>query len=163
MTQYNWTIIETHYKDLFQVALSIRAGKVLPSTLLRKLNNDSKKNKLYQAFRELGNAIRTIYLLEFISNVELREKITESTNKVEAYNWFLKWFFFGGEGIICENDPDEQNKIIKYNELLANAVILHNVIDINIALEKLVAEGVIVTKEDIKSLSPLLKDLESTL
>lgn len=69
--------------------------------------------------------------------MELREKITESTNKVEAYNWFLKWFL--------------------------NAVILHNVIDINIALEKLAAEGVIVTKEDIKSLSALLKDLESTL
>lgn len=152
----DWNLIETHYKDLFQVVLSIKAGKVLPSTLLRKLNNESKKNKLYQAFRELGNVIRTIYLLEFISNVELREKITESTNKVEAYNWFLKWFFFGGEGIICENDPEEQNKIIKYNELLANAVILHNVIDINIALEKLAAEGVVVTKEDIESLSPYM-------
>ncbi len=152
----NWNIIETHYKDLFQVALSIKAGKVLPSMLLRKLNNESKKNKLSQAFRELGSVIRTIYLLEFISNFELREKITESTNKVKAYNWFLKWFFFGGEGIICENDPDEQNKIIKYNELLANAVILHNVIDINIALEKLAVEGVIVTKEEIKSLSPYM-------
>lgn len=65
-------------------------------------------------------------------------------------------FFFGGEGIIAENDPEEQNKIIKYNELLANAVILHNVIDINIALEKLTAEGVILTKEDIKSLSPYM-------
>ncbi|WP_461613962.1 Tn3 family transposase [Clostridium sp. Marseille-QA1073] len=68
----------------------------------------------------------------------------------------LKWFFSGGEGIICENDSDGQNKIIKYNELLANAVILHNVIDINIALEKLAAEGVIVIKEDIKSLIPYM-------
>jgi TnpA family transposase len=152
----NWNLIETHYKDLFQVVLSIKAGKILPSTLLRKLNNNSRKNKLYQAFRELGNVIRTIYLLEFISNIELREKITESTNKVEAYNWFLKWFFFGGEGIICENDREEQNKIIKYNELLANAVILHNVIDISNALEKLSAEGVSVTKEDIKAMSPYM-------
>ncbi|EGT0000526.1 transposase [Clostridium perfringens] len=116
----------------------------------------SRKNKLYQAFRELGNVIRTLYLLEFISNVELREKITESTNKVEAYNWFLKWFFFGGEGIICENDPDEQNKIIKYNELLANSVILHNVIDISNVLKKIVADGVLVTKDDIQSLSPYM-------
>ena len=152
----DWKLIETHYKDLFQVVLSIKAGKVLPSTLLRKLNNNSKKNKLYQAFRELGNVIRTIYLLEFISNIQLREKITESTNKVEAYNWFLKWFFFGGEGIICENDPEEQNKIIKYNELLANAVILHNVVDISNAIEKLAAEGISVTKEDIKSMSPYM-------
>ncbi|MGL5085341.1 MAG: transposase, partial [Clostridium sp.] len=71
----NWNLIDTHYKDLFQVVLSIKSGKILPSTLLRKLNNDSKKNKLFQAFRELGKVIRTIYLLEFISNVSLRIKL----------------------------------------------------------------------------------------
>lgn len=124
----NWDMIEKHYEDLFQIVLSIKAGKILPSILLRKLNNYSKKNKLYQAFRELGRVIRTVYLLEFISNIELREKITETTNKTEAYNGFSKWFFFGGDGIMCENDPEEQIKIIKYNNLLSNAVILHNVI-----------------------------------
>src|SRR5712671_5878469 len=35
-------------------------------------------------------------------------------NKVEAYNGFAKWLFFGGEGIIAENDPEEQEKMIKY-------------------------------------------------
>jgi TnpA family transposase len=33
----DWTLIETHWQDMIRVALSIRAGKVLPSTLLRKL------------------------------------------------------------------------------------------------------------------------------
>ena len=152
----NWNLIDTHYKDLFQVVLSIKSGKILPSTLLRKLNNDSKKNKLFQAFRELGRVIRTIYLLEFISNVSLRDKITESTNKTEAYNGFSKWFFFGGEGIVAENDPEEQNKIIKYNELLSNAVILQNVIDINNAIEQLSESGTQVTLHDIKSMSPYM-------
>ncbi|WP_202976492.1 Tn3 family transposase [Anaerophilus nitritogenes] len=152
----NWDIIETHYQDLFQIILSIKTGKILPSTLLRKLNNYSRKNKLYQAFRELGNIIRTVYLLDFISNTPLRERITERTNKVEAYHGFSKWFFFGGEGIICENDPEEQSKIIKYNNLLSNAVILHNVIDISIALKKLNDEGIILSIEDIKALSPYM-------
>lgn len=152
----NWDIIETHYQDLFQIILSIKTGKILPSTLLRKLNNYSRKNKLYQAFRELGNIIRTVYLLDFISNTPLRERITERTNKVEAYHGFSKWFFFGGEGIICENNPEEQSKIIKYNDLLSNAVILHNVIDISIALEKLNDEGIILSIEDIKALSPYM-------
>jgi len=29
-----------------------------------------------EAFRELGCVIRTVYLLEFISNIEIRKKIT---------------------------------------------------------------------------------------
>ncbi len=152
----NWNLIETHYEDLFQVILSIKTGKILPSTLLRKLNNYSKKNKLYQAFRELGNVIRTVYLLEFISNIKLREKITESTNKTESYNAFSKWFFFGGEGVLRENDIDEQTKIIKYNDLLANAVILHNIVDMNTAIKSLKDKGIVVSKEDIKNLSPYI-------
>lgn len=151
-----WDIIETHYEDLFQVILSIKSGKILPSTLLRKLNNYSRKNKLFQAFRELGIVVRTIYLLDFISDLELRDKITESTNKTESYNAFSKWFFFGGEGVIRENSLDDQTKVIKYNELLANAVILQNTIDMGSTIKRLKDGGVEVTKQDIKNLSPYL-------
>jgi len=110
----DWDLLETHWPDLVQVALSIQAGKMLPSTILRKLGTDSRKSRLYQAFRELGRVVRTVFLLEYISNLPLREQIQASTNKAEAYNGFSKWLFFGGDGIIAENDPEEQEKRIKY-------------------------------------------------
>ncbi|EEM56070.1 Tn5044 transposase [Bacillus thuringiensis serovar monterrey BGSC 4AJ1] len=47
----DWKLIEIHWQDLFQVVLSIKAGKILRSTLLRKLSSNSKKNRLYQTFR----------------------------------------------------------------------------------------------------------------
>lgn len=151
-----WDIIETHFEDLFQVILSIKTGKIMPSTLLRKLNNYSKKNKLFQSFRELGNVIRTMYLLDFISDIELREKITESTNKTESYNAFSSWCFFGGEGVIRENNLDDQTKSVKYNDLLANIVILQNTIDMENVVKQLKNEGLDVSKQDIKNLSPYL-------
>jgi len=41
--------------------------------------------------------------------MELREQITATTNKkVEAYNGFSKWLFFGGDGVIADNDPEKQ-------------------------------------------------------
>lgn len=151
-----WDIIETHFEDLFQVILSIKSGKIMPSTLLRKLNNYSKKNKLFQAFRELGNVIRTMYLLDFISDIELREKITESTNKTESYNAFASWSFFGGEGVIRENNLDDQTKSVKYNDLLANILILQNTIDMENVVKQLKGENIEVSKQDIKHLSPYL-------
>ena len=39
----DWGLIETHWQDLMQVTISIQAGKVLPSTLLRKLSNYSRR------------------------------------------------------------------------------------------------------------------------
>lgn len=150
----DWDLIETHWKDLLRVVLSIKAGKISSSTLLRKLGNYSRKNRLYQAFRELGRVVRTAFLLDYISDLELREQITATTNKVEAYNGFSKWLFFGGEGVIADNDPEEQEKIIKYNDLVANAIIFHNVVDQTRILRDLKAEGFPVAREDVATLSP---------
>lgn len=52
-----------------------------------------------------------------------------------------KWLFFGGDGVISENDPEEQEKRIKYNDLVANAVIFQNVVDITLILWSLMKEG----------------------
>jgi TnpA family transposase len=150
----DWSLIETHWRDLLQVVLSIRAGKVLPSTLLRKLTNYSRKNRLYQAFREVGRVVRTVFLLKYLTDKELREQITATTNKVEAYKRFSKWVAFGGDQIIAENDPVEQEKRIKYTDLIANAVILQNTVDLTYALRDLAAEGYAIQQADVAALSP---------
>src|SRR5882724_3641992 len=152
----DWKLIEMHWQDLLQVVLSIRAGKISSVTLLRKLGHESRKNRLYQAFRELGRVVRTVLLLQYLADPEMRQHITAMTNKVEAYNGFAGWLFFGGEGIIAENDPEEQEKIIKYNDLVANAVIFQNVVDVSRVLHALIAEGYPVKREDVAALSPYL-------
>ncbi len=149
----DWNLIETHWQDLMQVVLSIKAGKILPSTLLRKLGNYSRKNRLYLAYRELGRVIRTIFLLKYISDKEFREEIHANTNKVESFHYFAKWLNFGGE-ILQENDPEEQEKLIKYNNLVANALIFQNVIDQTRIIKNLMNEGFTVSPEDLKRLSP---------
>ncbi|MGQ4669182.1 Tn3 family transposase, partial [Metabacillus halosaccharovorans] len=116
----------------------------------------TEKNRLYKAFRELGRVVRTVFLLKYISDIKLREQITASTNKVEAYNGFSKWLFFGGDGVISENDPEEQEKRIKYNDLVANAVIFQNVVDITLILWSLIKEGYKFSREDLVMLSPYL-------
>jgi TnpA family transposase len=44
--------------DMLRVALSIKAGHVTPSTVLRRLATYSRRNKLYFAFRELEEKTR---------------------------------------------------------------------------------------------------------
>ena len=73
----------------------------------------SLQDNIYKAFRQLGRVIRTITLLRYISEPELREEITAATNKVEAYNEFSAWLRFGHD-TIERNDPAEQEKIIKF-------------------------------------------------
>ena len=150
----DWQLIETHWPDLLQVVLSIKAGKVLPSTLLRKLTNYSRKNRLYQAFRELGRVVRTEFLLRWLGDEQIRVQITATTNKLEAYNGFSKWLCFGGEGTLPDKQSQDQEKRIKYTDLVANAVILQNTVDLTEAVRSLVTEGYEVKREDLALLSP---------
>jgi len=152
----NWDLIETHWKDMMQVILSIKEGKISSVVLLRKLGTYSKKNKLYQAFRELGRVIRTVFLLRYISDTEKRKNILSSTNKIESYNQFSQWFSFGSLGIITSNYFDEQEKAIKYNDLVANAVMLQNVVDMSAIIQDLKKSGVSISDEDLAGLSPYM-------
>jgi TnpA family transposase len=152
----DWNLIETHWQDMLQVVISIKEGKLLASTVLQKLGHDSQKNKLYRAFRELGRVIRTIFLLRYISELNLRRQITATTNKVEAYNGFSDWLFFGGDGVIETNDPVEQEKRMHYKDLVANTVIFQNTVDITAILRSLQQEGVSVRRDTVAMLSPYL-------
>jgi TnpA family transposase len=150
----DWTLITTHLPDMLRVALSISQGKVRSSTILRKLGTESHKNKLYVAFRELGRVVRTIFLLQFINDEELRRTIHAATNISEAWNGFVQWVAFGGEGVIRQNNREEQRKIIRYNHLVANLVVFHNVVSMTRVLQELIDEGYPLTPELIARLSP---------
>ncbi len=152
----DWKLIQTHWQDLMRVVLSIKAGKLMPSTILRKLGSYSRKNRLYQAFRELGQVVRTIFLLEYISDRGLRQQVTACTNIVEGYHRFLDWLFIGKDGIVTENDPIEQEKRVKYLDLVASAVILQNAFDMSKAIQGLSLEGYSINQKEVATLSPYI-------
>lgn len=150
----DWNLIETHLHDMLRVAVSIKTGKISASTILRRLGNYSRKNKLYFAFKELGRVIRTLFLLRYIDDVDVRKTIHAATNKSEEFNNFTKWAFFGGQGIIAENVLHEQQKIVGYNHLVANLVILHNVEQMSRVLAELRDEGSEISPAVLAGLSP---------
>src|SRR6266850_4434364 len=125
-------------------------------TLLRRLGTYSRKNRLYLAFRELGRVVRTAFLLRYLSDAELRQTIHAATNKSEAFNRFVQWLFFEGEGMIASNDRETQRKRIKYNHLIANCVIFHNVHAQTRILHQLAQEGYVFDEEVLAHLSPYL-------
>jgi hypothetical protein len=57
-------------------------------------------------------------------------------------------------GIIAENVQHEQRKIIKYSQLVANMIILHNVEGMSRTLAEMRKEGIELTPEILAGLSP---------
>ena len=147
-------LIETHCYDMLRIAISIQKGKIKASTVLRKLCSKSRKNKIYFAFRELGRVVRTIFLLDYINDSEMRRMIQAATCKSEEFNQLINWIRFGGGGVISDNMRPNQLKIIRFNHLLVNMLILHTTVYQTKAVNKLRSQGIEIPDEVLSGLSP---------
>lgn len=148
----DWELIRTHLPDLLRIALSIKEGRITPSTILRTISAGS--SKLAQAYRELGRVRRTGFFLRLMADPALRAVIHKETNKSEHFNNFAKWLGFGSAGVIRENDRAEQQKAIKYNLLLANAMLFYTTVTLANDLRALIKEGYQVDAAAVAALSP---------
>jgi hypothetical protein len=60
--------------------------------------------------------------------------------------------------VIERNDPAEQEKMIKFNSLLANCAIFHTALDMTPAARELIAEGRRVDRDDLASMAPYITE-----
>src|SRR5262245_35464053 len=84
----DWKLIAENFDEMLKVAISIKAGKLLPSAILRRLGSYNRQNRLNRAFHELGRVVRTEFLLNWISDLELRRVTLGAMNKSEQFNRF---------------------------------------------------------------------------
>jgi TnpA family transposase len=150
----NWALIHEHYPQFMQLALAIQSGTLAPSAVLAKVNSYSTRNRFATALKELGNAVRTTYLLEWVMDESLRRTVHKGTTKVERHHKFAKHLAFGAGGHLRSNNPADQEKAIVYNELVTNAVALQTVVDQTQALHTLKSKGISIRPADLAFLSP---------
>ncbi|MEU6748494.1 Tn3 family transposase [Spirillospora sp. NPDC046719] len=71
----------------------------------------------------------------------------------EAFDDFADWLMFSGK-LIGHNDPDHQEKVIRFNELIANWVIYSAACDITDAANAIAAEGHRVNTDELATIRP---------
>ena len=84
----------------------------------------------------------------------MRGTVHKCTTKVERHHRFAKHLAFGSEVIARSNDPLDQEKSLVYNELVANAVVVQNVVDQTEVLHLLKSKGVEFEIADLAHMSP---------
>ena len=122
----NFQIIEESWDDILRFILTIKSRRTTASQLLKRLTSYSKHHKLYTAIKEFGKIIKTDFLLTYIDDVGLRQKIEKQFNKVEASNRFSKAVFFGNNTEFIFASQEEQNIANNCKRLIQNSVILWN-------------------------------------
>lgn len=122
----NKDLIRENYDNVLRLAHSVYEKKVLSSTILGKLGSYSRNNSLANALKEMGRIEKTIFILEYASNIELRKRIQAGLNKGEEMNALARAVFFGRRGYFWEHDFQEQFQKASCLNLILNAIVIWN-------------------------------------
>jgi len=128
--------IKDNWDDILRLAITIKERKTTATQILKRLTSYSRQHKLYGALKEYGKIIKTDFLLNYIDDVKLRQRIEKQLNKVEASNRFSKAVFFGNNQEYTVSTVEEQNIANNSKRLIQNAIILWNYLYITKKLQQ---------------------------
>ena len=96
--------IAEHWDRMGQLYASLKTGHVTASVALKRLVGFSGKNRFYRANRDLGRIFKTEFILQYLSEPELRRRIRRGLLKVEQLHALARDVFYGRRGRInaCE-------------------------------------------------------------
>ena len=120
-----WSKIEPYWNDILRLVITILSGKASASQIFRRLNSYSK-NPLYTALKEFGRIAKTNFVLEYIDNLEFRQRIQKQLNLGEQANSFFKAVFWARGHRLRINRTGDEERYLLSAQLIQNCVVLWN-------------------------------------
>jgi len=122
----NSQVIQKHWDSILRFAATINLKEATASQLFKRLSSYARNHPLYRALKQFGRIIKTIFLLQYIDDLELRQMVEKQLNKVENSNKFGKAVFFGSNQEFRYSETEDQILAVNCRVLIENAVICWN-------------------------------------
>ncbi|MDF1688795.1 MAG: Tn3 family transposase [Cycloclasticus sp.] len=124
----NTKLIKRNWKEMLRTIASISLGRASASETFDRLARSEKQNELYRAFKEYGRINKTIFLLEYFDNIELRQRIEKMLSLVELGQKLFRAVFNGRQGKLYQSEPEDMERVILCTTLIRNIIICWNYI-----------------------------------
>ena len=123
--------------------------------MLKKLGSYPRQNNLAVALRELGKIERSLFMLEWFKDPQLRRRVQAGLNKGEAKHALTRAVHFNRLGEIRDRTFENQLHRASGLNLVVGAIILWNTVHIEKIVDYLRKTDKGFNEDLIKHLSPL--------
>ena len=150
----HWSVIAQQYDEMVKFATALRVGTAEPESILRRFTRGNAEHPTYRALAELGKAVKTIFLCQYLDSEPLRREIHSGLNVIENWNSANGFIFYGRGGEIATNRRDDQEVAMLSLHLLQNCLVYINTLMVQRVLAEPEWTGRL-TPTDRRALTPL--------
>lgn len=118
--------IENNWDDFLRLITTIKLKKTTASDIFRRLNSYSKQHALYKTMKAFGQIIKSLFILRYLDEIELRQAIEKQLNKVELSNRFTRAVSVGNPRGYTQGDKESQEVAETCTRLIKNGIICWN-------------------------------------
>ena len=104
----NFRLLAEQWGRIGQFYAAFPAGHATASAALQRLNRFQASNRFYAANRELGRALKTEFVLQYMSEPKLRAKVRRGLLKVEQLHALARAVYYGHRGRITAREVYDQ-------------------------------------------------------
>jgi TnpA family transposase len=150
----NWELIAQQYDEMLKFATALRLGTADAEAILRRFTRDNARHPTYQALKELGRALKTIFLCDYALLESLRREIHEGLQVIETWNSANDFILYGKGGEFASNKPEDQEVLMLSLHLLQISLVYINTLMMQQVLSEPAWQGRL-TRTDLRALTPL--------
>lgn len=144
-----------YWPDILRVGVSFDVGTVLPSVILRKLATYRQQNQFAAALQEFGRIERTLFLIDWLENPDIRRKTQAGLNKGESQHVLSDAIRFNNHGRLLDRTHENQTLRAKATAFVTMAIVCSNTKDLDTVTSRLAAGGNPVPEDTLRHISPL--------
>ncbi len=132
----NETLIRENWDELLRLITTIKLKENTASDIFRRLNSYSRQHALYHTLKAFGQIIKSLFILRYVDDLELRQAIEKQLNKVELANRFTRAVAVGNPREFTQAEKEEQEIAEACNRLIKNSIICWNYLYLARQLER---------------------------
>jgi TnpA family transposase len=151
----NTELIVEEWENIQRIMVSLAVKETTQSIIVGKLSAYARKNKTRRALWEYDNILKSLYLLDYIDSLPLRQNVQRALNRGESYHQLRRAISHANFGKLRFKSELEQQLWSECGRLIANCILYYNARILSSVLDHREQLGDVQGVEDLRQISPV--------